>query len=90
MERRLRVMTKDKRDRHVIVASSFLLIIFAGLALIVASIAQAAPVPGDGDRGRSRALTYNSFRRGDPASPLRRQTASSSLDIQAKNPGGRS
>ena len=86
MERRLRVMTKDKRDRHVIVASSFLLIIFAGLALIVASIAQAAPVPGDGDR----ALTYNSFRRGYPASPLRRQTASSSLDIQAKNPGGRS
>lgn len=38
-------MTQDKTERHVIVASLFLLILLAGLTLFVSSIARANPGP---------------------------------------------
>ena len=38
-------MTHDKIERHVILASTFLLILFVGLALFVSSIARANPAP---------------------------------------------
>jgi len=40
-----RVMTKDKAEHHVMVASTTLLVIFALFALFVASIVQASPGP---------------------------------------------
>jgi mono/diheme cytochrome c family protein len=43
-------MTKDKTERHVIVASTLLLVIFVGLTLFVVSIVRANPVP-DGAAG---------------------------------------
>jgi mono/diheme cytochrome c family protein len=38
-------MTQDKTERHVMIASIFLLMFFVGLALSVASIARANPTP---------------------------------------------
>jgi cytochrome c6 len=43
--RKGRAMTHDKIERHVILASTFLLILFVGLALFVSSIARANPAP---------------------------------------------
>jgi cytochrome c6 len=43
--RKGRAMTQDKTERHVILASTFLLILFVGLALFVSSIARANPAP---------------------------------------------
>jgi hypothetical protein len=86
---RLRAMTKDKTERHVIVASAILLVIFVGLPLFVVSIAQADPVPDGAPRSRSRVPAYDPFQRGYPAGLLRRQTASYSLTVYAKRLGGR-
>ncbi len=38
-------MTQDKTERHVILASTFLLILFVGLTLFVSTIARADPAP---------------------------------------------
>src|SRR4029077_20290819 len=38
-------MTQDKTERHVMFASTILLMLFTGLALFVASIVQASPGP---------------------------------------------
>jgi mono/diheme cytochrome c family protein len=38
-------MTQDKTERHVVFASTILLILFTGLALLVVSIVQASPGP---------------------------------------------
>ncbi len=38
-------MTQDRIERHVILASAFLLILFVGLTLFVSSIARANPAP---------------------------------------------
>jgi mono/diheme cytochrome c family protein len=38
-------MTQAKTERHVILASAFLLILFVGLTLFVSSIVRAAPSP---------------------------------------------
>jgi cytochrome c6 len=40
-----KVMTQDKAEHHVIVASTLLLLLFVGLTLFVASIARANPAP---------------------------------------------
>lgn len=45
-------MTKDKTEKHVVVASTTLLVVFVGLTLFTASIARANPVP---DRAASTA-----------------------------------
>ena len=42
-------MTQDKTERHVILASTFLLILFVGLTLFVSSIARANPAPDSAD-----------------------------------------
>src|SRR5258705_13947799 len=38
-------MTQDKAEQHVIFASTILLLLFAGLTLLIASIARANPGP---------------------------------------------
>jgi cytochrome c6 len=40
-----KVMTQDKTENHVIVASTLLLLLFLGLTLFVASVARANPAP---------------------------------------------
>jgi hypothetical protein len=42
-------MTGDKAERHVIVASTMLLLIFVGLTCLVVSISLAKPVPDGAD-----------------------------------------
>jgi cytochrome c6 len=44
-----RAMIEDKIERHVIFASLFLLTLFVGLTLFVASIAKADPAPDSAD-----------------------------------------
>jgi mono/diheme cytochrome c family protein len=46
-----KAMIENKIERHVVVASLFLLMLFVGLTLAVASIAQTNPAPDSADAG---------------------------------------
>jgi hypothetical protein len=48
LEQKIKAMTQDKIQHHVIFASAVLLLLFAGLTLFVVSIVRADPSPDAG------------------------------------------